>query len=186
MRNFIRGIVVTLLAQAVLVAIVWFLVLPRLDWGADHKPGAVEQTLANNVLARWIKYESNSVSNPLPATQENLKAARADFDEHCAACHGLDGGGANRFEGNFYPPVAKLTGSAQKMTDAEIYFVIANGIALSAMPAFGERHSPDEIWKIVLWVRHLSNLTPSERKEIERETSDREHHHEEMMRQMRD
>jgi len=58
---------------------------------------------------------------------------------------------------------------------------MANGVALSAMPAFGERHRPDEIWKLVIWVRHLAALTPDERKKIERETSDQERNREEMM-----
>lgn len=50
--------------------------------------------------------------------------------------------------------------------------------------AFGERHSSQEIWKLVLWMRRLANLTPDERKEIERETSEQERIHEEVMRQV--
>ena len=46
------------------------------------------------------------------------------------------------------------------------------------MPAFAGRRSPQEIWKIVLWIRCLAHLTPEERKKIERETSDQEHTHE--------
>jgi mono/diheme cytochrome c family protein len=75
----------------------------------------------------------------------------------------------------------RLTGDAKQLSDAEIYFVIANGVTLSAMPAFGERHRPDEIWKLAIWVRHLAALTPDEPKKIEREASDQERSHEEMM-----
>ena len=38
---------------------------------------------------------------------------------------------------------------------------------MTAMPGFGTRHSADELWKMILWVRHLPNLTPQERAAIQ-------------------
>jgi len=62
---------------------------------------------------------------------------------------------------------------------AEIYFIVANGIGYSAMPGFANSHSPEDIWRLVLWVRHLSRLTPEEKAAIESETraSTAEHEH---------
>jgi hypothetical protein len=37
------------------------------------------------------------------------------------------------------------------------------------MPAFGKDHSPDDLWRSVLWVRHLENLTVAEKAKIEQE-----------------
>ncbi len=65
--------------------------------------------------------------------------------------------------------MAKLTGGVQKLSDSEIYFIVAQGIRNTAMPAFGKAHSPDDMWRAVLWVRHLANLTPGENAEIEQE-----------------
>jgi mono/diheme cytochrome c family protein len=65
------------------------------------------------------------------------------------------GDGENRFEADFYPPIPKLTGDSQKWSDGELYFIIANGISMTGMPAFGKNHDPKEIWAMVLWVRHL-------------------------------
>jgi len=169
MRNFIAGIFAALIAAAGLGAIVWIVVLPRIDWGASNPPGAVEQALARNVLGRWIHRNARTGTNPLAPKAENLKAARTEYKEHCAACHGLDGSGRNRFQADFYPPVAKLTGGVQKLSDSEIYFIVAQGIRNTAMPAFGKAHSPDDMWRAVLWVRHLANLTPGENAEIEQE-----------------
>jgi len=169
MRNFIAGISVALVGAAGLGAIAWIVVLPRLDWGASNLPGAVEQELARNILRCWIHRNARTGTNPLAATVENLKAAQTEYEEHCAACHGLDGSGRNRFQADFYPPVTKLTGGVQKFSDSEIYFVVAEGIRNTAMPAFGKAHSPDDMWRAVLWVRHLANLTPAEKAEIEQE-----------------
>jgi len=144
-------------------------VLPRIDWGASNPPGAVEQALARNVLGRWIRRSARPGTNPFVPTSENLKAARTEYEAHCAACHSLDGSGLNRFEAEFNPPVAKLTGGVQKLSDAEIYFIVANGIRNTAVPAFGKAHSSNDMWRDVLWVRHLGNLTAAEKAEIEQE-----------------
>jgi mono/diheme cytochrome c family protein len=145
MRNFIAGITATSATIVLAAAIVWFVVPPRLDWGAGQPPVELEQELARNILRRWVHRNAGSRVNPLPPTPENLKAGRTEYDEeydeHCAACHGLDGSGRNRFEANFYPPVAKLTAGVQTLSDAELYFIVAGGIRNTAMPAFGKAHS---------------------------------------------
>lgn len=156
-----------------------------MNWSASAKPGAVETRIANHVRERWISIHANDQQNPVAPTSDNLARGREEYNAHCAACHAPDGSGRNRFEADFYPPIARLVGDMQQMSDAEIYFVIANGVALSGMPAFGDRHRPEELWEIILWVRHLAHLTPDERKKIRRETSDENDGHEEVMRRGR-
>lgn len=168
MRNFIAGIITTVVGAGLAGVMIWIAVLPRLDWSATKSSGAIEQALARNVLRRWVCSNADSRTNPLSPTPENLKAARTEFAAHCASCHALDGSGRNRFEADFSPPVAKLTGGVQKLSDAEIYFIVAHGIRNTAMPAFGKVHSPDDMWRAVLWMRHLASLTPDEKAAIER------------------
>ena len=162
-------------------AILWILVLPRLDWSARKPPGVVEQALARNVLRRWVLRNAGCSTNPLASTPETLKAARTEFDEHCAACHALDGSGHNRYEADFYPPVAKLTAGVQRLSDSELYFIIAQGVRNTAMPAFANTHSRDDIWRAVLWVRHLANLTLDEKAAIQQEVRDATKEHEKTM-----
>jgi len=181
MRGFIGGIAATLAAHIAIAALVWFFVVPQLDWAAYQKPGRLEQVLATNVLIRWVRGRAASRTNPLSATPDNLRAARTVYVEHCAACHGLDGSGRNRFEAVFYPPIARLTGDIQKLSDSEIYFIVANGIRYTAMPGFADAHSPDDIWRTVLWIRHLRDLTTDERASIVREMGGEKRHHEETM-----
>ena len=82
-------------------------------------------------------------------------------------------------EAHFYPPIAKLTGDTQALSDAEIYFIVANGVGYTAMPGFADLHSSSDIWRLVLWVRHLARLTPQEKAAIESEVrkGSAEHEH---------
>jgi mono/diheme cytochrome c family protein len=141
----------------------------------------VDETLANDSLRRWVHSHADSSANQYAPTAQNLKAARAEYNEHCAACHGLDGSGSNRFEAHFYPPIPKLTGETQQLSDAEIYFIVANGIAYSAMPGFGKKHTCGDIWRCVLWVRHLAQLTPEEKAALESDAGAASEEHEHSM-----
>jgi mono/diheme cytochrome c family protein len=168
MRLFVGGVLATLITEVVLVTLMWAVILPRLDWRASKTPGAIERHLVNRVLARWVSLNAGSRTNPVSPTPANLMMALHEYEEHCTACHGADGSGRDQFEADFYPPVPDFIQATPKLSDAELYFIIANGIRGTAMPAFGKNHSPGGIWRTVLWVRHLARLTPQERSAIER------------------
>ena len=68
-----------------------------------------------------------------------------------------------------YPKVPDLRDSeTQKLTDGELYYIISNGVRFTGMPAFGGEDSPEEIWKLVLFIRRLPNLPPEELQEMEK------------------
>jgi hypothetical protein len=165
--------------MAILVAIFFF--LPSMNWSAIRKPGQIENGLAGYVTSNWVHHNAGTHSNPLSPTPENLKAGQSDFEEHCAGCHGLEG--ENRFEADFYPPIPKLTGDTQKWSDGELYFIIANGVSMTGMPGFGKNHDPKEIWGMVLWVRHLAQLSQSEKASLQSRTRMTSEQHERMMKE---
>jgi len=63
---------------------------------------------------------------------------------------------------SFYPRVPDLSSAqVQAYSDAELFWIIKNGIHLSGMPGFGNIHSDEEIWDLVSYVRSLG--APSQR-----------------------
>ncbi len=57
--------------------------------------------------------------------------------------------------------------ATQNLTDGEIYYVIHNGIRLTGMPAWGTEEKDEDSWKLVVFIRHLPQLTPAEESEME-------------------
>ena len=58
----------------------------------------------------------------------------------------------------------------QDLTDGELYYTIQNGIRLTGMPAWGSREDDEnnqDSWKLVLFIRHLPQLTREEENEME-------------------
>ena len=60
--------------------------------------------------------------------------------------------------------------ATQQMTDGELFYIIQNGIRLTAMPAWGggSAHDEQDSWKLVHFIRHLPQLTLEEKKEMEK------------------
>jgi hypothetical protein len=54
---------------------------------------------------------------------------------------------------------------------------------MSGMPGFGKNHDPKEIWGMVMWVRHLAQLSPPEKAAIESRKRMTTEQHEKMMKE---
>ena len=101
--------------------------------------------------------------NPLQPTPENLEEGRRYYQKECAFCHGLDGKGQGQAGLQFYPPAPPLLAQTNEMTDGQIQSTVSKGIRYTAMPAFAKELTPEEIWKVVLWVRRISHQTEERR-----------------------
>ncbi len=109
------------------------------------------------VRVKHLLVGNRSALNPLPATDENVQAGKEAFSHYCAACHGLDGQNTGvPFAERMSPPVPHLNSrEVQKYTDGQLKWVIDNGIFPSGMPASKGTLSDEEIWSIVVYIRHL-------------------------------
>jgi mono/diheme cytochrome c family protein len=121
-----------------------------------RQPGPVETAVAAQ-LKRRVTVGGRGDLNPLPATPELVARGREDFSHYCMVCHGLDGQATGvPFAAAMSPPVPKL-GSAevQAYSDGQLHAVIEHGLFPSGMPAARGILGDEEIWRIVLYLRHL-------------------------------
>ena len=75
------------------------------------------------------------------------------FKANCELCHGADGSG-NTGPGKAFHAQDLRSSDTQKQTDAQLAQVIAKG--REKMPAFGAKLKPEEIEKLVTYVRTLA------------------------------
>jgi|SRR5688572_486972 mono/diheme cytochrome c family protein len=161
------------------VALILFTILGVLGWVGYHlfttgfsaktEPHALEILIARQIRHLAIPISKRNAVNPVPATADVLKEARAHFADHCAVCHANDGSGRTPIGKNVYPKAPDLRlDDTQSLSDGELFWVIHNGIRFTAMPAWGsdEPEKDMESWKLVHFIRHLSQLTAEELDEM--------------------
>jgi mono/diheme cytochrome c family protein len=119
-------------------------------------PGKIE-TAVINAAKHHLTVGGDKDSNPLPATKENIDQGKHAFANYCFACHGLDGQNTGvPFADSMSPPVPPLTSPVvQSYSDGQLKWVIDNGIKPSGMPGAKGILTDEEIWSMVLYIRHL-------------------------------
>ncbi|SFB82912.1 Cytochrome C oxidase, cbb3-type, subunit III [Parapedobacter composti] len=116
------------------------------------------------------------VVNPLARTEANLAQGKALYLVYCAVCHGPEGAGdgpitkdrrlesktESRALENYPPPPSyrrsdgansSRGGLMADLTDGKIYHTITYG--LNMMGSHASQLSPEERWKVVMYVREL-------------------------------
>lgn len=137
----------------------WF--ITNHSFSARAKPLAVEAFVARNLRHLALPPGVRGLKNPLTSTPLVIAEARDHYADHCAICHGNDGSGETMINEGLYPPAPDLRkADTQEMSDGEIFFTIKNGIRFTGMPGWGGED--EDNWKLVLFIRHLPNLSAKE------------------------
>jgi cytochrome c5 len=145
-------------------------------WGAhgfsaNQPPSAAETWFARKVRSAAVPADARALANPIANSPEVQKEALAHWADHCAVCHANDGSGEALMGKRTYPPAPDMRlAETQQMTDGELFYIIQNGIRFSAMPAWGggSGHEEESSWMLVLFIRHLPNLTLEEKQEMQK------------------
>ena len=133
-------------------------------FSAREQPTRVEAMLADEARNAAMPAPMRDRANPVAPSAEALHEGMAHFADHCSVCHANNGSGETMLGSGMYPKPPDMRLSAtQRKTDGELFSVIENGIRMSGMPAFGGNGSAEaESWNLVLFLRHLPQLTLAE------------------------
>jgi len=107
-----------------------------------------------------VSARSRGIAAPELDDPARVDAAFPHFHEMCRLCHGAPGYHRAEFAEGLYPSPPQLASPEiiNETTDAELFWIVRNGLKMTGMPAFGGKHTPDQIWSIVAFVRKLPQL----------------------------
>jgi mono/diheme cytochrome c family protein len=130
--------------------------------------------LIEKARVQSIKAHAAGIAAPadLP-TRTRIVAGASHFSEHCVGCHAGPGVEADDMAEGMYPKPPALTDAAKQYTPSELFWILKNGIKMTAMPSWGD-HSDDELWNTVAFVEKLPGMT---REDYESLTAATEGHH---------
>ena len=121
-----------------------------------NPPGKIEAVVMN-LAKHKIFVHNKSQKNPLTDNAAGVADGKEAFSHYCVACHGVDGQNTGvPFADRMSPPVPSLVGTdVQSYTDGQLKWIIDFGIWPSGMPGSKNILSDNEIWSIVIYLRHL-------------------------------
>jgi mono/diheme cytochrome c family protein len=121
-----------------------------------NPPGKVETKVMSSVKHRFLIQNKNE-KNPLPDTAQTRADGKEAFSHYCVACHGMDGQSTGvPFIDHISPPIPSLASDdVQRYTDGQLKWILDYGIWPSGMPGSKGTLSDDELWSVVVYIRHL-------------------------------
>lgn len=135
----------------------------------------VAATAGHTDFARW--YLDTTSERSIRARADGVRADAAPVDladsarvargavayaGMCRVCHGAPGRDRGVIGQGLTPPPPRLSEEAAEWGPGEVHWILAHGIKMAGMPAFGPTHSDEELWEIVAFVERLPGMTPEE------------------------
>ncbi|KTF68336.1 c-type cytochrome [Sphingomonas sp. HT-1] len=120
-----------------------------------------------NWFLHWVMRNSvgtrSALDSPKAAADpQGLVSAAGHFAASCAACHGAPGMRPRAVFQAATPAAPDLARTAPEWSDRELYWIIDHGVKFSGMPAWPARDRPDEIRRMVAFVRRLPTMSPAD------------------------
>jgi len=139
----------------------------------------VAATENHSKLTRWIlaaaresSIEKHAAGIDVPNLndEKKIKNGFRSYREMCAVCHTPPGDDDSPIAQGLNPQAPNLACEAEELSDAELFWVIKNGIRMTGMPAWGVTHGDKEIWDVVAFVKALPTMTAEQYKALDRST----------------
>lgn len=135
------------------VAATWVVALA----GCKANPPSQLEARTITFAKHHIFVGNKTQKNPLTYNQESWEEGKEAFSHYCVVCHGMDGQNSGvPFVDHISPPIPSLASNdVQSYTDGQLKWVLDNGVRPSGMPGSRGTLSDDELWSIVVFLRHL-------------------------------
>ncbi|PTQ07410.1 cytochrome C [Sphingomonas oleivorans] len=91
-----------------------------------------------------------------------LVAAAGHYAAACTVCHGAPGEPPSPLMRAATPPAPSLTGTADRWSERQHFWIIRHGVKYTGMPAWPAATREDEVRRMVAFVRRVGHMSPAE------------------------
>jgi len=159
MRNFLLGVVVTVVLA--IIAVAGIVLLGLVPTQADRAPAEWEMHLAHTALDHAIDRNAPRVNSPISPTDANLIDGMKTYVMSCAECHGGLDRKPSPMAHSFYPPAPSLIVHPLDDPEWQVFYTIRTGIRNTAMPSWGKTMSEQDMWKVAAFITRVDKLPPA-------------------------
>ena len=160
LRGFLLGILFTVIAAAAAAyGMIRTGVMPA---NADEAPPRVETWAAKTSLHATLRKSAPKVTDPLPASDQNLIAGIKLYAQNCAVCHGdASAHPTNVAKGLYQDPPQLAKEGVEDDPDGVTLWKISHGIRWTGMPSYGKALNQTQLWQLTLFLKNMDHLPPA-------------------------
>jgi thiosulfate dehydrogenase len=152
---FVLGMIVILVAISAAAYV--YLEQGFVSIRADAGPSPLDRWLGSAMDASAERHAPN-VANPAPDNEATLAAAAKVYASRCGECHGTPAERESPLGRAFNPPAPQFfSDDPPDMKENENFYIIKHGVRMTAMPAWNDLLSDEQIWQTVTLLKHINN-----------------------------
>jgi mono/diheme cytochrome c family protein len=155
MRGFLFAILIVILIAALGLGSVW---MGFVNMRADAPPSKLESTFIGHAMDASVARSAPDVTNPITLTEPNLTAGARVYRDNCASCHGDPSRPRSPFGAAFNPPAPQFMFDTPDMPQNQNFYILQHGIRWTAMPAWKNLLTDQQMWQTVTFLSHIHEL----------------------------
>lgn len=159
MRNLLFGFLTALVVVA--IAAFSYVRFGFVDPRADIQVNEFEQAIAMPSLDASVERRAPNIPNPVDSGDASLIAGMNIYQNDCATCHGDVNHTRGILADSLYPRAPQFVEDAPDMPEYQNFYIIQHGIRLSAMPAWNQTLSEQQMWQVTTFLSHMDKLPQS-------------------------
>ena len=122
----------------------------------------------HNGLTRWIistvtdnsvEHHAKDIKAPNLMDSSMIQTGFNHYRRMCVGCHGAPGRDQGEWAKGLYPRPPHLVNAVKDWNSSELFWIVKNGIKMTAMPSYGRTHSDEEIWAITAFLEKLPTMS---------------------------
>ncbi|HNN93896.1 MAG TPA: cytochrome c [Pseudomonadota bacterium] len=120
--------------------------------------------LLKTTMERSVRAHARQVQIPAGINLRDRELAQRGYGHYqvaCTPCHGAPGQGPAPWM-VINPQAPLLVETADKWSDAELFYITKHGIKMTGMPALGPTHKDEHLWAISALVRQLPSMSAAD------------------------
>lgn len=157
-RPFLLGLLTAALVVALAGAGV--VLTGAYDIAASRPHPPLERWALETTMEKSVARQAASLESPPNFMPADLRVGAGEYKAMCQQCHGGPGVGRDAWANGLTPQPPELVQAAEDWSTEEVFWLVKHGVKMTGMPAFGEHHSDEELWKLAAFVKTLPRVTP--------------------------
>lgn len=128
------------------------------DVAATSKHSWPAALLLHYAMERSVAFHAPKLDAPDLDDPTLVGRGARHYASGCAPCHGAPGELASPIAQQMTPTPPGLYSAGRDYTPSQLFWIIKNGVKMTAMPAWPAQERKDEIWAMVAFVKHLPDF----------------------------
>jgi len=160
MRHVVLTTVALLVAGGLAVLVVIYSGI--YDIAASRPHSSLVGFLLTTLQKRSVAARAEHIEAPALDDPALVREGLILYRDNCLPCHGAPGEARDVLGIGMNPSPPPLVAASREWSDAEIYWIITNGLKMAGMPAFDFGTDPRQAWALTAFVQRMQTLSTPE------------------------